>query len=128
MRRARPGSAGRRGSGARSRIAVTCGVLGERVVDLAVAGHDLPLAASPRSSSGVVGRACSSRATSSAQRVGDDEVRAVLLERLDRAGRARARPGASSSLTSLPVRSGFCSEPDSANSFSMIFWVSTNHE
>ena len=23
--------------------------------------------------------------------------------------------------------SGFCSEPDSANSFSMIFWVSTNH-
>ena len=26
----------------------------------------------------------------------------------------------------LPVRSGFCSEPDSANSFSMIFWVSTN--
>jgi len=32
------------------------------------------------------------------------------------------------SLTSLPVRSGFCSEPDSANSFSMIFWVSTNQE
>ena len=29
---------------------------------------------------------------------------------------------------SLPVRSGFCSEPESANSFSMIFWVSTNHE
>ena len=27
----------------------------------------------------------------------------------------------------LPVMSGFCSEPDSANSFSMIFWVSTNH-
>ena len=24
------------------------------------------------------------------------------------------------------VVSGFCSEPDSANSFSMIFWVSTN--
>ena len=24
------------------------------------------------------------------------------------------------------VRSGFCSEPDSANSRSMIFWVSTN--
>ncbi len=29
---------------------------------------------------------------------------------------------------SLPVRSGFCSDPDSANSFSMIFCVSTNHE
>ena len=27
---------------------------------------------------------------------------------------------------SLPVRSGFCSLPESANSFSMIFWVSTN--
>ena len=26
----------------------------------------------------------------------------------------------------LPVRSGFCSLPESANSFSMIFWVSTN--
>ena len=29
---------------------------------------------------------------------------------------------------SLPVRSGFCSEPDSANSFSITFCVSTNHE
>lgn len=28
----------------------------------------------------------------------------------------------------LPVRSGFCSEPDSANSFLMMLWVSTNHE
>ena len=65
-------------------------------------------------------------ATSSRQRVGDDEVRAVLLERLDR-GRARpAGPGSSTCRTLLPVRSGFCSEPDSANSFSMIFWVSTN--
>ena len=27
----------------------------------------------------------------------------------------------------LEVVSGFCSEPESANSFSMIFWVSTNH-
>ena len=35
---------------------------------------------------------------------------------------------ASSSRMSLPVRSGFCSEPESANSFSMIFWVSTNQE
>ncbi len=33
----------------------------------------------------------------------------------------------SSSRTLLPVTSGFCSEPESANSFSMIFWVSTNH-
>ena len=28
----------------------------------------------------------------------------------------------------FPVRSGFCSEPDSANSFLMMLWVSTNHE
>ena len=33
----------------------------------------------------------------------------------------------STCLRSRPVMSGFCSEPDSANSFSMIFWVSTNH-
>ena len=26
------------------------------------------------------------------------------------------------------VRSGFCSEPESANSRSMIFWLSTNQE
>ena len=26
------------------------------------------------------------------------------------------------------VRSGFCSEPDSANSFLMMLWVSTNQE
>ena len=39
-------------------------------------------------------------------------------------GRTRDRV----SRMSLPVRSGFCSEPDSANSFSMIFSVSTNHE
>ena len=26
----------------------------------------------------------------------------------------------------FPVRSGFCSEPERVNSFSMIFWVSTN--
>ena len=28
----------------------------------------------------------------------------------------------------LPVKSGFCSEPDSANSFSMIFRVRMNQE
>ena len=28
----------------------------------------------------------------------------------------------------MPVRSGFCSLPESANSFSMIFCVSTNQE
>ena len=28
----------------------------------------------------------------------------------------------------LPVRSGFCSEPESANSFLMMLWVSTNQE
>ena len=34
----------------------------------------------------------------------------------------------SSSRTLFPVRSGFCSWPESANSFSMIAWVSTNQE
>ena len=37
---------------------------------------------------------------------------------------ALARPSTPRML--LPVRSGFCSEPERANSFSMIFWVSTN--
>ena len=41
---------------------------------------------------------------------------------------APGRSRFSVSRRSLPVRSGFCSEPDSANSFSRIFWVSTNHE
>ena len=30
--------------------------------------------------------------------------------------------------TSLPVMSGFYSEPESANSFSMMSWVRMNHE
>jgi hypothetical protein len=34
----------------------------------------------------------------------------------------------SSSQMSLLVRSGFCSEPESANSLSTIFWVVTNQE
>ena len=37
---------------------------------------------------------------------------------------ALTRP--SSNLRSLPVRSGFCSDPDSANSFSTILCVATN--
>ena len=41
---------------------------------------------------------------------------------------APERTRLSSSGMFLSVRSGFCSEPESANSFSMIFWVSTNHE
>ena len=32
------------------------------------------------------------------------------------------------SCRSLPVMSGFCSEPERSNSFSITFWVSTNHE
>jgi hypothetical protein len=39
-------------------------------------------------------------------------------------GRTRDRV----SLMSLPVRSGFCSEPESANSLARIFSVKTNHE
>ena len=34
----------------------------------------------------------------------------------------------STAIQLFDVRSGFCSEPDSANSFSMIVWVSTNQE
>ncbi len=37
-----------------------------------------------------------------------------------------ARP--STSRTDFPVRSGFCSEPESANSLPMIVWVRMNHE
>ena len=47
-------------------------------------------------------------------------------ERLHRRRRARPTRGRARSRTLLPVRSGFCSEPESANSFSMIRWVSTN--
>ena len=44
-------------------------------------------------------------------------------------GAAARCPSRSSSTARLllAVVSGFCSEPESANSFSMIFWVSTNH-
>jgi hypothetical protein len=54
----------------------------------------------------------------------------VLLEGLDRRGRALAEDARSAQhgLLVLAVMSGFCSEPESANSFSMIFWVSTNQE
>ena len=56
-----------------------------------------------------------------------DEVRAAGLERPDRSGAPLLN---TRSLTmaarSRLVMSGFCSEPDSANSFSMIFWVRMN--
>ena len=58
----------------------------------------------------------------------DDEVGAVALEGLDR---APARPSPTRAFSTaridLLVMSGFCSEPERANSFSMIFCVSTNH-
>ena len=58
----------------------------------------------------------------------DDEILALLLERLTGAGApARAR-GSTTCRQLLLVRSGFCSEPDSANSFPMIRCVSMNHE
>ena len=102
-------------------------VLGVRVVHLAVARDDLALDAASESSSGSSVSAVHAR-DERAQVALDDEVRAVLLERLDR---RRARPAPtrvfSTARTLLPVMSGFCSEPESANSFSMIFWVSTNH-
>ena len=59
---------------------------------------------------------------------GDDEVLAVVDERLAPARARPAAPGRARRVTDLPVRSGFCSEPESANSFSMIFWVRMNHE
>ncbi len=46
-------------------------------------------------------------------------------------GRGAPLPSRRSRRTALRsplVRSGFCSEPDSANSFSIIRWVRTNHE
>ena len=43
-------------------------------------------------------------------------------------GAPEERRSLSSSRGSLPVMSGFCSEPERLNSFSMIDWVRTNHE
>ncbi len=60
---------------------------------------------------------------------GGDEVGSVAQEGVDRAGaplprmRSRRNPA-----RSLAVMSGFCSEPESANSFSTIFWVRMNQE
>ena len=101
-------------------------VLGERVVDLPVARDDLGARTRATSSSGSsVSRVHA--VDEVAQVALDDEVGAVLLERLDRRRGARGAPGSRARRgRSCPVRSGFCSEPDSANSFSMIFWVRTN--
>ena len=77
------------------------------------------------SSSGVVGERVHP-AHERAELALDDEVHAVPLERLDRLGRAGPTRVASTCRMLLPVRSGFCSEPESANSRSMICCVSTN--
>ena len=57
----------------------------------------------------------------------DDEVLAVVHERLHRRGRPAPSRSLSTARRLFDVVSGFCSEPESANSFSMIFCVSTNH-
>ena len=93
-------------------------VLGERVVDLAVARDDLPLQVGQvdeRRRGQLVHARYQLR-----QHAGHDEVGPVPFERLHRGG-GPGRTRDSVSLMSLPVRSGFCSEPDRANSFSMIF-------
>ena len=96
-------------------------VLGVRVGDLAVAGDDLGLEVGEVDQV-LAGRARSCRRTSVGQRALDDEVLAVVHERLHRAraGRWPSR-SLSTARTLLEVVSGFCSEPESANSFSMIF-------
>ena len=98
-------------------------VFAERIVELRGPARRSPARSPARSMSGsAVKRSCRARAR--ADRA-DDEVDAVFLERLHRRGRARPRPGRASEDV-LPVRSGFCSEPERANSRSMICWVSTN--
>jgi hypothetical protein len=57
---------------------------------------------------------------------GHREVRPLAHERLHRAGDAASEPLAQHAPDDRPVRSGFCSEPESANSRSMILRVSTN--
>ena len=109
--------------------ALDLGVLAVRVGDLQVAGLDLAAQAvrveqrllrSARSSSRPAAPA-SSAITKSAP---------WSQERLapgpGRPCRAAGRAG--TALRSLAVMSGFCSEPDSANSFSMILRVRTNQE
>ena len=56
----------------------------------------------------------------------DDEVDAVVHERLHRPRAPRPRRARQHVRTSLPVRSGFCSEPESANSLLDDLLVSTN--
>ena len=70
-------------------------VLGERVVDLAVAGHDLPLARRAEVEQRLVGQLVHP-GDQLAAGVGDDEVGAVSLERLDRRRGARPDAGRSS--------------------------------
>ena len=111
------------------RTAVSCSVLRELVVDLAVARLDLAL--------DVLGVDRARRRRESALHARRRARRACRRRRSRRpcSLNASTGPGApvpsrvcASSRTSLPVRSGFCSLPESANSFSMIFCVSTNHE
>ena len=102
-------------------------VLREVVVDLAVARLDLE--ANAVAVQHVAARQRLHARDELVERVAHDEVGALVHERLDRAAGALAEPRSSTrSRTSLPVRSGFCSLPESVNSFSMIFCDRTNHE
>ena len=114
------GSACRRCSCARRGSRSICASLLKVLSICAVARDDLAL------QRGRVEQRLARQRVHAAHQVGevalDDEVGAVLLERLHRPGRAAGARGRARWRMLLPVRSGFCSEPDSANSRSMIFW------
>ena len=108
--------------------ALHLGVLAERVGHLQIAGLDLGADAG-RVQQRLVGQGVHLR-DEFFEVVGDDEVGAVALERLDRARGVLVQEALlqDTCMRLLPVMSGFCSEPDSANSFLMIFWVRMNQE
>ena len=104
-------------------------VLGERVRDLAVARDDLPLQLAQVDQrlvridfpSPALREASLFMPATSSGRVSATTKSAPLSRNAcTGAGRAGPRPGRAPGGCSRPVRSGFCSEPDSANSFSTI--------
>ena len=101
-------------------------VLDVGIVDLAVARLDLRLDMIELEQ--VVAGERVHRADEIGEIVAHDEVDAVVLERFHRRRRALVGGALTVMRQLLPVRSGFCSEPDSANSFLMMLWVRMNQE
>ena len=102
------------------------GVLAEGVVDLQVARRDLGSQRIERDQ--LLAGERVHRRDEIGEVVLDDEILAFLLEGLDRAGRLVADGALGDSRQLLPVKSGFCSEPDNANSLRMMLWFRTNQE